>query len=117
MKIIFDDGKEIEFDENEVSTLKDPRERIFKKDGIWYITKIINKDFAKWLDETKPMIIKEKKIPEKLEYWQGLNKVRNDCELDDLEYAIKYGNYNFEMFFDKINEMIDYLKSKGDNNE
>lgn len=97
MKLIFDDGKEIEFDENDVA-LQDHRERIFKKDGIWYITKIINKDFAKWIDETKPMIIKEKKIPEKLDE----NRYRGtDLSVED-------------DMFNKINEIIDYLQSKGE---
>ena len=103
MKIIFDDGKEIEFDENEVA-LQDPREQIFKKDGIWYITKIINKDFAKWLDETKPMIIEEKKIPEKLNYPHIEIESSADDEIRDYLYKVK----------DKIDEIIDYLKSKGE---
>lgn len=100
MKIIFDDGKEIEFDENEVA-LQDPREQIFKKDGIWYITKIINKDFAKWLDETKPMIIKEKKIPEKIR-WHEVNGVGEE---DDAFYVDENGN-EIEM---TLSEMLQNL--------
>ena len=109
MKVIFDDGKEIEFDENEVALHH--RERIFKKDGVWYITKIINKDFAKWLDETKPMIIEEKKIPEKLEEFdiQGLEV--SGYSMTQAEYLLEDGiKENREI----INLILDYLKSKGE---
>ena len=66
------------------------------------------------LTDEVEIIEEEKKIPEKLEYYRGLKKVSNDCELDDLEYAIESGNKNFEMFLNKINEIIDHLKSKGE---
>ena len=52
-------------------------------------------------------VIEEKKIPEELPTWFSLEK---DCENDNIQYA----NYNFERMYGKINEICDYLKSKGD---
>ena len=49
----------------------------------------------------------EKKIPEKLSTWFSLEK---DCENDNIQYA----NINFDNMYEKINEICDYLKSKGD---
>lgn len=52
-------------------------------------------------------VIEEKKIPEELPTWFSLEK---DCENDNIQYA----NYNFERMYGKINEICDYLKSKGE---
>lgn len=52
-------------------------------------------------------IEEEKKIPEELPTWFSLEK---DCENDNIQYA----NYNFERMYGKINEICDYLKSKGE---
>jgi len=49
----------------------------------------------------------EKKIPEKLSTWFSLEK---DCENDNIQYA----NNNFKTMYEKINEICDYLKSKGE---
>ena len=50
----------------------------------------------------------EKKIPEKLPTWFSLEMSHN--KEDNIEYA----NANFENMYEKINEICDYLKSKGD---
>ena len=52
-------------------------------------------------------IIEEKKIPEKLSTYFSLEK---DCENDNIQYA----NYNFKTMYEKINDICDYLKSKGE---
>lgn len=52
-------------------------------------------------------IEEQKKIPEKLSTWFSLEK---DCENDNIQYA----NNNFKTIYEKINEICDYLKSKGE---
>ena len=59
------------------------------------------------LDKDVEVIEEEKKIPEKLSTWFSLEK---DCENDNIQYA----NNNFKTMYEKINSIIDYLKSKGD---
>ena len=59
------------------------------------------------LNDTVEILEEEKKIPEKLSTWFSLEK---DCENDNIQYA----NNNFETMYEKINEICDYLKSKGD---
>lgn len=54
-------------------------------------------DLPKYLNDTVEILEEEKKIPEKL---------------DDDEY--EYNTANETLFMRKINEIIDYLKSKGD---
>lgn len=54
-------------------------------------------DLPKYLNDTVEILEEEKKIPEKL---------------DDDEY--EYNTANEILFMRKINEIIDYLKSKGD---
>ena len=47
----------------------------------------------------------EKKIPEKLISWFSLEK----------DYVnVEYANYNFKTMYEKINDICDYLKSKGE---
>lgn len=50
----------------------------------------------------------EKEIPEKLSTWYSVEVKQSD------EENIKYANYNFETMYEKINEICDYLKSKGE---
>ena len=50
----------------------------------------------------------EKKIPEKLETWYSVLVKQSD------EDNVEYANYNFSTMYEKINEIIDYLKSKGE---
>lgn len=59
------------------------------------------------LNEPVEILEEEKKIPEELPTWFSLEK---DCENDNIQYA----NYNFERMYGKINEICDYLKSKGE---
>lgn len=61
-------------------------------------------------------IIEEKKIPEKIETYKDRN---NEIFLDDLCY--KYMpihkdslSFNEQVIVDKLNDVIDYLKSKGE---
>ena len=53
-------------------------------------------------------IIEEKKIPEKLSTWYSVEVKQSD------EENVEYANYNFETMYKKINEICDYLKSKGE---
>ena len=55
----------------------------------------------------KRLVEEENKIPEKLSTWFSLEK---DCENDNIQYA----NNNFKTIYEKINEICDYLKSKGE---
>lgn len=50
----------------------------------------------------------EKKIPEKLSTWFSVETKQSK------ELNIEYANVNFENMYEKINEICDYLKSKGD---
>ena len=52
------------------------------------------------------IIEEEKKIPEKLPTWFSVENQYQD--------SIDYMNYNFETLYEKINEIIDYLESKGE---
>ena len=62
-----------------------------------------NLDFT--LNDEIEILEEEKKIPEKLNTWFAVNDKYSDG---------KFANHNFEQFYEKINEIIDYLKSKGD---
>ena len=53
-------------------------------------------------------IIEENKIPEKLSTWFSVETKQSK------ELNIEYANTNFENMYEKINEICDYLKSKGD---
>jgi len=50
----------------------------------------------------------EKKIPEKLSTWFSVETKQSK------ELNIEYANTNFENMYEKINSIIDYLKSKGE---
>ena len=65
------------------------------------------------LNEPVEILEEEKKIPEKLNTWYGIELVNLDSPTTFKDNS-KYIDFNTEMFFDKINEIIDYLKSKGD---
>ena len=49
------------------------------------------------------------KIPEKLNTWFGIEPVNLDSP-NTFKDNSKYIDFNTEMFFDKINEILDYLK-------
>lgn len=53
-------------------------------------------------------IEEEKKIPERLSTWFSVETKQSK------ELNIEYGNTNFENMYEKINEIIDYLNSKGE---
>ena len=63
--------------------------------------------FKSLLNDEIEILEEEKKIPEKLSTWFSLEK---DCENDNIQYA----NNNFKTMYEKINEICDYLKSKGE---
>ena len=60
-------------------------------------------------------IIEEDKKIEKLDTWFSMENVQNNG-ISKIDFMIKYANYNFETYFNKINEIIDIL-NKGDNND
>ena len=60
------------------------------------------------LNDEVEIIEEENKIPEKLSSWFSVEVKQSD------EENIEYANYNFETMFEKINEICDYLKSKGE---
>ncbi len=66
-----------------------------------------NDDVRQFLNDEVEIIEEEKKIPEKLSTWFSLEK---DCENNNIQYA----NNNFKTMYEKINEIIDCLKSKGE---
>ena len=65
------------------------------------------------LNEEIEVLEEEKKIPEKLNTWYGIEPVSLDSPTTFKDNS-KYIDFNNEMFFDKINEIIDYFKSKGE---
>ena len=65
------------------------------------------------LNDEVEILEEEKKIPEKLDTWYGIEPVNLDSPTTFKDNS-KYIDFNTEMFFDKINEIIDYLKSKGE---
>ncbi len=73
------------------------------KDNIIYR---LNEDAIDLGDEVK--IIEGKKIPEKLSTLFSVETKQSK------ELNIEYANTNFKNMYDKINEICDYLESKGD---
>ena len=59
-------------------------------------------------DKNIEIIEEEKKIPKKLETWYSVLEKQSD------EDNVEYANYNFSTMYEKINEIIDYLKNKGE---
>lgn len=55
----------------------------------------------------------EHKIPEKLDTWFSMENVQNNG-MSKEDFIIKYANYNFETYFNKINEILDYLEVNKD---
>lgn len=74
-------------------------------DGDTFVDSICG-DLSNLNDEVE-IIEEEKKIPEKLSTWFSVETEQNK------ELNIEYANTNFENMYEKINEIIDYLKSKG----
>lgn len=68
-----------------------------------------NEEKEMWERYVKVSLVpeEENKIPKKLSTWFSLEK---DCENDNIQYA----NNNFKTMYEKINEICDYLKSKGE---
>ena len=60
------------------------------------------------INDEVEIIEEEKGIPEKLSTWFSL-EMSHSKELNR-----EYANTNFENMYEKINEICDYLKSKGD---
>lgn len=69
----------------------------------YYLFDILN-DEIEILEEPKG-------IPEKLRTWYSVE------ENQSIEENCNYANDNFETMYEKINEIIDYLESKGKSNE
>ena len=87
-----------------------PGERIFKKNGTWYVTKILDKnsDLMKWIEETKPEVYdiynmkKDKKIEHGTRTYD-ITKFVNDYEEAGL-FLKEVG--------DKIYQIIDYINEE-----
>ena len=60
------------------------------------------------LDDEVEILEEPKRIPEKLRTWYSVE------ENQSIEENCNYANDNFETTYDKINEIIDYLESKGE---
>ena len=74
-----------------------------------------NKPIIQWdyvvmnsLNDEVEILEEEKKIPEKLSTWFSVEAKQSK------ELNIEYANTNFENIYEKINEILDYLKNKGD---
>ena len=64
-----------------------------------------------YLNDEVEILEEEKKIPEKLEGIDSLFKIEQDL---DLKGFLAWQKANNKIIENKINELIDYLKSKGD---
>ena len=60
------------------------------------------------LNDMVEILEEPKGIPEKLITWYSVEEHQN------LEQNCEFTNCNFETIYDKINEIIDYLESKGE---
>ena len=60
------------------------------------------------LNDMVEILEEPKGIPEKLSTWYSVE------EKQSLEENCEFANCNFETMYEKINEIIDYLKSKGE---
>lgn len=69
---------------------------------------IIGEELFSNLDLEVEILEEEKRIPEKLSTWFSVETKQSK------ELNIEYANTNFENMYDKINEICDYLKSKGE---
>lgn len=69
---------------------------------------LLNKYKYIYLNDEVGIIKEEKKIPEKLKSLNNVGNVSNLVELADKQHL------NNHILKDKINEIIDYLQSKGD---
>ena len=77
-----------------------------EENGIYYM--FMNEIGNWYLNDEVEILEEEKKIPEKLATWFSVEIIGK------VEDNIEYENYNFETMYEKINEIIDYLKSKGE---
>ena len=69
----------------------------------------------KWLNEEIEILEEEKKIPEKFDYCEEntfMNKCKENSYLTREEIIVL--DSNFKALCNKINSIIDYLKSKGE---
>ena len=82
----------------------DKETKDYFNDGLW----LIYSTNSMGLVEREVEILEEKKIPEKLSTWFSVETKQSK------ELNIEYANTNFENVYEKINEIIDYLKSKGE---
>ena len=63
-----------------------------------------------FLNDEVEILEEEKKIPEEIECYHQYD----ECAVKDKFYQEQKGSLVDEIIIDKINEIIDYLKSKGD---
>ena len=63
------------------------------------------------LTEREVEIIEEDNKIEKLDTWFSMENVQNNG-ISKEDFIIKYANYNFETYFNKINEIIDKLNKE-----
>ena len=65
-------------------------------------------DIVEILDDRVELLEEPKGIPEKLSTWYSVE------ENQSIEENCEFANCNFETMYEKINEIIDYLESKGE---
>ena len=93
-------NKVLIYNEGEILNLQDYYYMTDDEDATWEIWDYKLND--------KVEIIEEKKIPENLSTWYSVEISQS------AEENVEYENYNFKIMFEKINEICDYLKSKGE---
>ena len=86
---------------------------IWEYDGDYYSTRnnLILEEYTNLstsLNDKVEILEEEKKIPEKLSTWFSVAVTQKD------EDNVEYANLNFGNMYAKINEICDYLKSKGE---
>jgi len=87
------------------------REYFYDKYSNWYFFGKTSEDMfidKGRLNDEVEILEEEKKIPEKLSTWFSVETKQSK------ELNIEYANTNFENMYEKINEIIDYLKNKGE---
>lgn len=80
-------------------------------EGMGYDYKYLFKNITIYNLNDEVEIPVPKRIPEKLRTWYSVE------EEQSIEENCNYANDNFETMYEKINEIIDYLESKGESND
>ena len=96
-------NKVLIYNEGEILNLQDCYCMNDDEDATWEIWAY------KLNDKVEIIEPQEHKIPEKLDTWFSMENVQNNG-MSKEDFIINYANYNFETYFNKINEIIDYLE-------